>query len=84
MDKTHENITSNPSVALACWSGMVGIQIKGDVKYITEGEYFDSLVSWVKSENPDRATKGVLIISPEEVFDVGPTKSLTEEDLNFN
>ncbi len=81
MDKTLENILSNNNVALVCWRKMMGYQIKGTVSYITEGEDFDRAVVWIKSVLPERIVKGLIILTPKEIYDVSPTKDTKEKFL---
>lgn len=73
MGKTVENLQENTKVSLACWLGLEGFQIKGDVDYLTEGELFTSIKEWAEGMFPDRTVKGVLQITPKEVFDVSAT-----------
>ncbi len=73
MGKTIKNISSNPKVALACWRGLGGYQIKGEVEYITEGEVFDETKAWAEELFPDRQVKGILLITVQEVYDVSAT-----------
>ncbi len=82
LDKTLANILLNPSVSLVCWKKMMGYQIKGNVEYITDGEYFDNATSWIKEQLPDRVVKGLLILTPEEIYDIAPTKDTAEKFLN--
>lgn len=81
MEKTLENIKHNQNISFTCWTGMSGVQIKGEVEYITEGELFTELVAWVKTQNPDRVVLGVLKITPQEIFDISPTKDISPADL---
>tara|TARA_B100000745_G_scaffold295726_1_gene240181 strand:+ start:1029 stop:1421 length:393 start_codon:yes stop_codon:yes gene_type:complete len=73
MGKTLENLQENPNVSLACWRGLEGFQVKANVEYVTEGEVFDSMKKWIKEILPDRTVKGVLILSPYEVYDITAT-----------
>ena len=73
MGKTLENIQENPDVSLACWQGLEGIQVKAQVAYETKGKTFDETAAWVKEILPDRVVKGVLVLSPYEVYDVSAT-----------
>lgn len=70
LGKTLKNIQQNPHVSLACWSGFEGYQIKGHVEHVVSGELFDTMVSWVKEILPHRVVKGILILTPEEIFDI--------------
>lgn len=78
MDKTVENIKADSHVALVCWSGMSGYQIKGDVLYTEEGAEFEQAKEWIHSILPERVVKGLLIIIPTETFDIAPTKNSSE------
>ncbi len=73
MGKTLENIQQNPHVALACWKGLAGYQIKGTIEYIESGELLETIKIWVKEILPDRIVKGIFILTPLEVFDVSAT-----------
>ncbi len=81
MDKTLSNILEDEKVALVCWRKMMGYQIKGKTSYVTEGEDFDEAVKWIKSILPDRVVKGLIILTPEEIHDVSPTKNTKEKFL---
>ncbi len=81
MDKTLSNILNNPSVAFVCWRKMMGYQIKGVASYITSGKDFDEAVVWIKSILPERVVKGLIIITPEEIYDISPTKDTLEKFL---
>ncbi len=79
MDKTLSNILENKSVALVCWRKMMGYQIKGVVSYATSGQDFDEAVKWIKSILPDRVVKGLIILTPNEIHDISPTKDTKEK-----
>lgn len=81
MGKTIENIKQNPSVSLACWLGLEGYQIKGQVEYLTTGEIFTAMVEEAATEFPDRIVKGVLVLTPEELFDVSTTADRPGEKI---
>lgn len=70
MRKTLENIQRNSHVALACWKGLEGYQIKGTAEHLNSGELFDSISVWVKEILPERTVRGILVLTPEEIFDV--------------
>ena len=70
--KTLENILAHPEVALVCWSGMAGYQIKGTVAYITEGELFEHIKNRVYQALPDRVVQGILVLTPGEIYDISP------------
>ncbi len=79
MDKTLQNIIANKKAALVCWTKMMGYQIKGEVEYKTEGAEFDQAVEWIHQMLPDRTVKGLLILSPDEIHDIAPTKNTKEK-----
>lgn len=74
MNKTLENITHNPHVALVCWKGLSGYQIKATVSYTTEGNAFNEAVQWIAEILPERTVTGLLILEPTEVFDISAAK----------
>ena len=79
MGKTLSNILENKNVALVCWRKMMGYQIKGVVSYVTSGQDFDEAVRWIKSILPDRVVKGLIILTPNEIHDISPTKDTKEK-----
>jgi predicted pyridoxine 5'-phosphate oxidase superfamily flavin-nucleotide-binding protein len=82
MDKTIINILKNDNVTLVCWRKMMGYQIKGHVSYKTQGEDFDFAVKWIKEILPERLVKGLIIIEPQEVYDISPTKDTKDKFLS--
>ena len=70
MGKTLKNIQNNSKVALACWSGLSGCQIKASAEHQTEGKLFDDIKSWVAEILPSRIVKGIIILNPDEVYDI--------------
>lgn len=83
MNKTAHNACSSSACALTVWEDMKGLQIKGDVTYVTEGESYDEAVNWVCEHNPDRTVKGLLIIKPTAIFDISPGGAFTAEELGI-
>jgi predicted pyridoxine 5'-phosphate oxidase superfamily flavin-nucleotide-binding protein len=83
MNKTAQNACASSACALTAWEDMKGIQIKGDVTYVTGGESFDEAVDWVQIQNPDRVVKGLLIIDPTAMFDISPGGAYTAEELGI-
>ena len=77
MGKTLENIQEDSNVSLACWKGLEGYQIKATATYTTEGETVTSIREWVSEILPDRKVRGVLILTPHEVYDVSATAGRT-------
>ncbi len=81
MHKTLVNILKDGNVALVCWRKMMGYQIKGKVSYVIGGQDFDKATEWIKSILPERVVKGLIILTPEEIHDVSPTKDTKEKFL---
>lgn len=79
MDKTLSNIERNKNVSLVCWKKMMGYQIKGTVSYETNGSNFDLAVDWIRSILPDRVVKGLIILKPNEIHDISPTKDTKDK-----
>lgn len=73
MKKTLENILEQPQVAFACWRGLDGVQIKGRVEYTESGWAVAEARTWVTQNVPNRVVKGLLILTPEEVYSVAPS-----------
>ena len=82
MDKTLSNILNSKIIALVCWRGMMGYQIKGTVSYVTDGQDFNEAVKWIKSILPDRVVRGLIIINPNEIHDISPTKDTMERFID--
>lgn len=68
--QTLKNIEENPEVALSCWTGLSGYQVKAKARHETTGELFDEVVAWIEETIPGRVVKGVLILTPTKMFDV--------------
>lgn len=83
MNKTARNACTSATCALTAWEGMKGVQIKGEIAYITEGELFDESVNWVKTQNPDRIVKGLIIIEPTVIFDISPGGAFSADELGI-
>ncbi len=73
LGKTLSNIKQNPNVSLAFWKDLEGYQVKANVEYVTQGDVFDDTVTWVAQTLPDRVVRGVLLLTPYEVYDVSAT-----------
>ena len=80
--QTLRNITENPEVALACWKGLEGYQIKAQARHETEGELFDEVVVWIQDTIPGRVVKGVLILTPTKMFNVSAGANAGQEITN--
>ena len=84
MNKTAHNACTSSACALTAWEGMKGVQLKGTVTYITEGEMFDESVAWVKTQNPERVVKGLLVIEPTALFDISPGGAYSAAELGMD
>jgi uncharacterized pyridoxamine 5'-phosphate oxidase family protein len=74
MDKTIKNILENNNVSIVAWSQLEGYQIKCIANYETEGERVENIKSKVKDMHPDRDLKGLLILRPQNIFDISVPK----------
>ncbi len=83
MGKTSTNCANCQKASLACWNGMVGIQLKAHVTYVTSGPDFDSAVEWVAERNPSRVVRGLIVLSPQALFDVSPGGAFSTEELEI-
>jgi predicted pyridoxine 5'-phosphate oxidase superfamily flavin-nucleotide-binding protein len=83
MDKTVSNINADAEVALTTWTGYTGLQIKATATYVTDGADFVQAVAWVKTKNPDRETKGLIILTPSSIYDVSPGGVFASEELRL-
>ena len=72
MDKTRNNVRQDPRVALAFWKGFDGVQVKGTIVYESEGDRFGHHADKLKEEHPDRQLCGVLVFTPEKLYDLAP------------
>ncbi len=81
MDKTLKNILSNNEVSLAVWKDLYGYQIKALCDYKEKGELFEKICLKVKEILPERIVKGILILTPQEIIDIAPTKDTKEHFL---
>jgi hypothetical protein len=81
MDKTVTNINNQAEVALTAWTGLTGVQVKAQARYVSEGPEFAEAVAWVKEHNPDRVTRGLIILEPTAMFDVSPGGHFSPDDL---
>jgi len=69
-NKTRNNIKNNPKVALTAWVGLRGYQVKASASYLTEGSLFDEAKKWISKEHPNRLVRGLVVLSPTEIFDI--------------
>ena len=81
MEKTSSNLAVNKEVALTAWTDMTGVQIKAEATYVTEGADFNNAIEWVSTQNPDRVTKGLIVLKPITIFDISPGGAFEAGDL---
>lgn len=79
MDKTLTNILSNNVVSFVAWTKMIGYQIKGTAEYKTDGSLFDEIKLWIHETLPERVVKGIIIITPQDIFDIAPGKDSDQQ-----
>lgn len=72
MNKTAKNCKNNPKVALTCWNGFEGVQVKGVATYHTVGEIYTTSKEAMLRKFPDRTLKGIITVKIEKVYDVAP------------
>ena len=83
MNKTLKNILQHPHIALTCWTGCEGIQIKGIANYQTQGGIFDYVCEQISHTNPERIVHGVILITPHSLFDISlPKNSKNKKTTN--
>jgi predicted pyridoxine 5'-phosphate oxidase superfamily flavin-nucleotide-binding protein len=75
MGKTAQNALRGMPAALALWKGFEGIQIKGPIAYEREGERYERIGKWAKEKYPDRTLAGIIVLSPQAVYDLTPGNS---------
>jgi predicted pyridoxine 5'-phosphate oxidase superfamily flavin-nucleotide-binding protein len=80
MNKTAVNLKEANTVALTSWEGMKGLQIKAEVDYQTEGAEFESANAWAQATYPERILKGLIILTPQAVYDVSVGPKVLAED----
>tara|TARA_B100000745_G_scaffold232040_1_gene156022 strand:+ start:3652 stop:4038 length:387 start_codon:yes stop_codon:yes gene_type:complete len=72
MNKTVDNVKESGKMAFCAWSGNGGVQVKGSVEYLSSGDLFAKIEEAATAEYPDRILRGILKVTPEEVYDVTP------------
>ena len=73
MNKTRKNIQATQQASLVAWSGLASYQVRAAVTYHTKGAVYVRACKWVQQIHPERAVQGVLVLTPEEVFDASIT-----------
>ncbi len=75
-NKTLENLTANPSVAITWWEGHEGYQIKGTATVETTGQRFEDTARWMEERSAKAGfplkSKGAVIIHVDAVYGVSP------------
>ena len=72
MQKTAVNLKEEPKASFTSWKGFVGVQVKAEAKYETEGEDFHAAVIEMKEKFPDRILAGLIRLTPIKIYDVAP------------
>lgn len=72
MSKTRENLVTKQKVAMGFWTGFDGVQVKGVAEYYKDGEWFLQSVPKLAKMHPDRILIGVIVVTPEAVYDLVP------------
>ncbi len=70
MEKTARNAEQGGNAAFTAWTGESGIQVKGTLRYQSQGDRFATLKELLEVEFPDRTVYGILNLTPVEVFSV--------------
>lgn len=70
MGKTVENLVTEERVALTCWSGLEGVQVKAKAEYHATDKIFEEAEVEMKEQFPDRVLKGVIVLKPHSVYDI--------------
>ena len=68
--KTRDNLSENPKLAFVVLDADTkkAYQIKGTVKYYSEGDKYDAVVDWVHIKHPQTTPFAALYIDVEAVF----------------
>lgn len=76
LNKTLDNMKSNPRVALTFWEDSEGYQLKGAVTIETSGLRFEETSRWIETLSAQTGyplkCKGVVILKIEEIYGVAP------------
>jgi len=75
MRKTAENVVVEPIVALTCWSGFSGFQIKAEAIYDATGTIFAEATTEMKARFPDRTLRAVIRLKPIAIYDISPVSN---------
>lgn len=74
MDKSRQNIQDTGTVALTCWYGLDGFQVKGHACYISSGSIFEKYLPIMHEKFPNRILRGVISITVTESHSVAPDR----------
>lgn len=74
MGKTIENLSAEPEVSLAVWSGLEGVQIKASVTCVKEGSIFKTATEQMKERFPERTLHCIVVLTPHTIYDVSADK----------
>jgi len=71
MKKTLENIGQpNTPVALTCWEGLRGLQLRATATSYNKGELFSAAQTVIATQFPDRTLASIIVLQPTAIFDV--------------
>lgn len=75
-NKTLENMTANPNVAVTWWEGHEGYQLKGTVTIETAGKRFEATCRWIEELSAKAGfplkSKGAVIVHIDSIYGVSP------------
>lgn len=71
MQKTKDNILSNPQVSISVWKDSTGYQFKGFARIETSGEYFETAVKMVEGKMPT-PPKGAVVVNLTSIYYTTP------------
>lgn len=75
-NKTLENLTANPNVAVTWWEGHEGYQIKGTATVETTGKRFEDTARWIEERSAKAGfplkSKGAVVIHVDGIYGVSP------------
>ena len=80
LNKTRSNLLANSQVALAVWGKdeQTGFQLKGRAEYLTDGKW-KAIVDKMP-ENEGLAHKAAVLVTAEEIWDLGEPKLLGKSE----
>jgi len=71
MNKTAANIPlPNTPVALTCWEGLRGVQLRATATIDTQSEQYATEQTAMLQQFPNRTLASLIVLRPTEVFDV--------------